>query len=89
MSAATAVLGRMRFVRDNVDSASFVVVLPDAACYERMVALQIARVMEAVPPHPYRGVVVELQPRDFRQNAAHFLRVATPTQWPVDEHDVD
>jgi len=89
MSAATAVLGNLRFVRDNADRASFVVTVPDAACYERMVALQIARVMEAVPPRPYRGVVVELQPRDFQQSAAHFLRVATPIAWPVDDHDID
>ena len=87
MSAATAVLGNLRFVRDNADRASFVVTVPDPACYERMIALQIARVMEAVPPH--RGVVVELQPRDFQQSAAHFLRVATPIAWPVDDHDID
>lgn len=89
MSAAAAVLGRMRFIRNNADSASFVVVMPDPACYERFVALEVARVMEAVPTHAHRGVVVELQPRDFQQTAAHFLRVATQVEWPAEDHDVD
>jgi hypothetical protein len=88
MSAA-AVLGSMRFVRDNADTAPCVVVWPDVVRYERMVALQVARVMEAVPPHPRRGVIVELQPKDFQQTASHFLRVATATEWPGDDHDVD
>jgi hypothetical protein len=89
MSAATAVLGSIRFVRDNADSASFDTVVNDTSIYERMLALQIARVMEAVPAHPHRGVVVELQPKNFQQTAAHFLRVATPAERPTDDHDVD
>jgi hypothetical protein len=89
MSAAVAVLGNMRFVRDSADSASYVAVVLDAESYERMVALQVARVMEAVPAHAHRAVVVELQPRSFQQTAAHFLRVATPSEWPADDHDVD
>jgi len=76
----------MRF--DDANSASCVSVVSDAR-YERFAALAIARAMEAVPACAYRGVVVELQPRDFRQTAAHFLRIATPVAWPTDGHDVD
>ncbi len=88
MSAAAAVLGRVKFIRDNTVSVSCVTVIPDAARY-KCFALEIAHAMEAVPAHAHRGIVVELQPRDFQQTAAHFLRVATPVAWLTDEHDVD
>jgi hypothetical protein len=88
MSAAAVTLGNMRFLRGDADSASCVAVLADSARYARVVALQVARVMEAVPAHANYGIVVQLEPRDFQQTATHFLRVATPVQWPV-ESDID
>jgi hypothetical protein len=54
-----------------------------------MVVQAIAGVAAGVSPRAGRGVVVELKRRHFSETADHFLRVATPVEWPLDEADID
>jgi len=55
---------------------------------ERLTASAVASVSSA-SPRGSRAVVVELKPRHFTETAQHFLRVATPITWPLDEADID
>jgi hypothetical protein len=56
---------------------------------ERIVAQEVTLVGEFLQYRPNRRVVLELTPRHFTQTAAHFLSIATPVDWPLDEPDVD
>ena len=87
MSSAQAVLGSVRFARGSATRASTCVTW-DAERERRIVAKAVACVAEAAP-RPVRGVVVELKPRTFTETAAHFLSVAQPVDWPLDEADID
>jgi hypothetical protein len=90
MSSAVAVpkWGNLRF-NGSATRASFEVVW-DVERQRRMVVQAIAGVAASVSPRAAgRGVVVELKPRHFSETADHFLRVATPVEWPLDEVDID
>lgn len=88
MSAAAVVLGRLKIARDTADAASYVSTW-DAARDERVTAVAVAAVMNTVHTRSSSAIVVELRPRHFEETACHFLRVATPVKWPVDEPDID
>jgi hypothetical protein len=88
MSSAAAVLGNIRFVRGSSTRASNAVSW-DAEREHHMVAKAVACVATDIAPRPARGVVVELRPRNFTETAAHFLSIAKPVQWPIDEPDID
>ena len=87
MSAtARAMLGSVK-VADNAVSASYEGVW-DVDRQRRLVAEAVAGVAVQLSTRS-RGVVVELKPRHFSETAEHFLRVATPIDWPTDEPDID
>jgi hypothetical protein len=88
MSSAAAVLGNVRFVRGSSTCASHEVTW-DTERERRTVARVVACVAPEITPRPVRGVIVELKPRNFAETAAHFLSIAKPVEWPIDEADID
>jgi hypothetical protein len=88
MSSAQRVLGNIRFATATVTKASSGWSY-DVAFERRIVETSVAAVASATP-RASRGVVVELKPRTFSETAAHFLSIAQPVEWPVDdEADID
>ena len=89
MSSAIAVprWGNLKFA-GSATRASFEAVW-DVERQRRLVVQAIVGVAAGVLPRASRCVVVELKPRRFSETAEHFLRVATPVEWPLDEADID
>lgn len=88
MSSAQAVLGSIRFARGSATRACNCVTW-DAERGHRMMASAVAELAPECAARPPRGIVVELRPRDFSETAGHFLSIAKPVEWPIDEADID
>jgi len=87
MSCLTEVLGSVKFLREDANTAAVCVPVPDEKLGQRMLAQMVSRFMVTKPPR--EAVIVQLTPRNFSETAVHFQRVTTPFAWPTDEHDVD
>lgn len=91
MSAAPAPLRGNLSLSEDVDIASWAAVLDIRSVDERILAAEPTVQLKLIfGPSRFRGTVVELRPRTFRETANHFLQVATPVVWPPnDEADID
>lgn len=89
MSSAVALprWGNLK-IAGNATRASFEAVW-DVERQRRLAVQAIVGVAAGASPRNSRAVVVELKPRRFSETAEHFLRVATPIEWPLDEVDID
>ncbi len=81
----TKVLGKVSFARGDGTTAAPCVTVSDEQLEERILAAVVATF---APEHPHT-MVIELTPRTFSETAVHFMKVAKPVEWPIDEADID
>jgi hypothetical protein len=91
MTAAPAALPGNLSLSEDANVASWTAVLDVRSMDECILTAEPTVQLKLIfGPSRFRGTVVELRPRTFRETANHFLQVATPVVWPPnDEADID
>jgi len=90
MSTAAPALGRIKIVIDSVNRATSLTVIDGSP--NRNIPDQEWRAIPGSNWHRTtapRGQIVSLKPRKFGEAGRHFLKVARPVEWLIDEPDVD
>ncbi len=86
MSTAALAAVRLTLARESANPAPSSIVL-DSFTDELVMVRELTAIME--PSVRTRGQIVVLRPRTFEETAKHFLKIARPVDWPVEDPDED